>query len=237
MSGVDFANLFVLLKRGKKHAITGERYKSLKAARDDGAVTVNIGMFLNSLINFIVISAIIFGMVRTINKLKRGTAGSGPKQVRCSLCYMKIDPRASRCPFCASDLTDSLNMRLRHLSSSDDDLVRQDLSQRAADPASPSAASSSPTAAAGTGGGGGGGGRGSVRPLAASTSALTARRNMSAGSLLEPDSDSDSDSEALTLKSKYGGKNSSKIVKKRLTQDFRSMHDWSAWGSGPILPS
>jgi large-conductance mechanosensitive channel len=103
--GVDFQNLFVLLKRGKKNRITKGRYKSLQVAKEDGAVTVNVGVFLNSVINFVALSVIIFVMVRTLEKFKQ--QGKKHKQTRkcCPECFMKIDQRALRCPYCTSDVT------------------------------------------------------------------------------------------------------------------------------------
>jgi large conductance mechanosensitive channel len=115
LSGVDFANLFVLLKRGKKNSITKGAYKSLTQAKDDGAVTVNVGVvgiyfiiiidsfskFLNSVINFSVISVIIFVIIRTINQIKK----KEKKKIiakHCTHCFSKIDKRAKKCPVCTS---------------------------------------------------------------------------------------------------------------------------------------
>src|SRR5262249_157580 len=88
LSVVDLANIFVLLKRGKKHRITKSRYKSLTHAREDGAVTVNVGVFLNTVLNFVVISVIIFTFVRTINKIKRKKK---PKVALCKHCFSYVD--------------------------------------------------------------------------------------------------------------------------------------------------
>jgi large conductance mechanosensitive channel len=97
LSGVDFANLFVLLKKGKK----GGPYKSLSSAKDDGAVTINVGAFLNSFINFVVISVVIFTMVRIVNKVRKKKAKIKKK---CPFCYSKIDHRSVRCSFCTASL-------------------------------------------------------------------------------------------------------------------------------------
>ena len=101
LSGVDFANIFVLLKRGKKTTITKGVYKSLSQAKEDGAVTVNIGVFLNSVLNFVVISVIIFAFVRTINRVKRKEVAPTKK---CPFCYSKINPKATKCAWCGSDI-------------------------------------------------------------------------------------------------------------------------------------
>lgn len=109
LSGVDFANIFVLLKRGKKNMITRGVYKSLAQAKDDGAVTVNIGVFLNSVLNFVVISVIIFTFVRTINRVKTDSEKEHhcANKKRCPYCFSKIDRRATRCSLCTSDISSS----------------------------------------------------------------------------------------------------------------------------------
>lgn len=97
----DFANLYILLKRGKKNSVTKGRYKSLAAAKDDGAIAVGIGVFLNSILNFVVISVIIFGFVRSINRIKTNKSLA---TAQCKYCKCNIDPGATRCPHCTSKL-------------------------------------------------------------------------------------------------------------------------------------
>jgi len=104
LSGVDFANIFVLLKRGRKHRITRNKYKSLTHAKDDGAIVMGVGVFLNSILNFVVISVIIFIFVRSINRIKRKKE---PLLTSCPQCFSPIDKRALRCPFCTSTLDQS----------------------------------------------------------------------------------------------------------------------------------
>lgn len=99
LSGVDFANIFVLLKRGKKNRITKAKYKSLTHAKDDGAIAIGVGVFLNSVLNFVVISVIIFTFIRTVNQVKHNKE---PKQRKCNFCFQKIDLRATRCSYCTS---------------------------------------------------------------------------------------------------------------------------------------
>jgi large conductance mechanosensitive channel len=110
LRGVDFANIFWVLKRGKKIAITKAKYKSLTQAKEDGSVTINIGVFLNSLINFLVLSVIIFTLVRFINKLKRKKQKKSSKE--CKYCYSKVDIRAIRCPYCTGDLAECVPLSL-----------------------------------------------------------------------------------------------------------------------------
>lgn len=61
--GLDFSNIFI--------ALDGNSYPTLAAAQEAGAATINIGLFLNAVINFLVIAFVIFMLVRTINKMKR----------------------------------------------------------------------------------------------------------------------------------------------------------------------
>lgn len=63
MGGIDFSSLFITLSEGD--------YKSLKAAKDAGAATINYGVFLNSLINFLIVSFAVFMLVKQVNKLKK----------------------------------------------------------------------------------------------------------------------------------------------------------------------
>ena len=103
---VDFANLFVVLKEG---TVSGP-YTSLAAAQEAGAVTINYGLFLMTIISFIIITAVIFFfVVRPINKIharqKAAEAAPAPSTKDCPFCYTNIPIKASRCPNCTSELT------------------------------------------------------------------------------------------------------------------------------------
>ena len=103
---VDFANLFVVLKEG---TVSGP-YTSLAAAQEAGAVTINYGLFLMTIISFIIIAAVIFFfVVRPINKIharqKAAEAAPAPSTKDCPFCYTNIPIKASRCPNCTSELT------------------------------------------------------------------------------------------------------------------------------------
>ena len=65
--GVDFSNLYVVLKNGA----TAAPYASLKAAHDAGAVTLNLGIFVNALINFAIVGGAMFFVIQGINRLRR----------------------------------------------------------------------------------------------------------------------------------------------------------------------
>lgn len=75
IGGVDFSNLFVVLKAG---AHAPEPYASLAAAKAAGAVTLNLGVFLNTVINFLIIACAIFVVVKVINRLRRQEAPPPP---------------------------------------------------------------------------------------------------------------------------------------------------------------
>lgn len=68
LGGVDFANLFVVLKEGTKAA---GPYASVAAAKDAGAVTVNIGVFLNTIISFVIVAFAVFMVVKGVNRARR----------------------------------------------------------------------------------------------------------------------------------------------------------------------
>ena len=98
---VDFTNLFWVLYDGKMPG----PYVSLKAAQDAGAVTLNVGLFINVLISFIIVSFAVFMLVKGINKLRdvTGTAVAAGKK-DCPFCFSSISVKATRCPNCTSEL-------------------------------------------------------------------------------------------------------------------------------------
>lgn len=101
--GVDYSNLFLILKPGK----TPPPYETLKAAADAGAVTFNYGQFLSKTISFLIVSAAVFLLVRMVNRLAAGIAPASPAPpttMKCSFCRMDIPVDATRCGHCTSDL-------------------------------------------------------------------------------------------------------------------------------------
>jgi large conductance mechanosensitive channel len=102
---VDFANLFVVLHEG---TIAGP-YASLSAAQAAGAVSINYGVFINTIINFLIIAAVVFFLiVRPIARLqtpKKGAVPAAPTTKDCPYCFSKIGIQATRCPNCTSQLT------------------------------------------------------------------------------------------------------------------------------------
>jgi large conductance mechanosensitive channel len=104
---VDFSDMFILLKRGTDGAA---KYASLNAARNVGAITVNLGVFINAVISFLFTAFAVFLMVRLLNRFKRQEKDSdaAPTAKDCPRCLMTIPLKASRCPHCTSDLVVSI---------------------------------------------------------------------------------------------------------------------------------
>ncbi|HEY3067234.1 MAG TPA: large conductance mechanosensitive channel protein MscL [Methylomirabilota bacterium] len=94
VGGVDFTDLFV--------ALDGRSYPSLKAAKDAGAATINYGLFLNTIINFILVALALFFVVKAVNRLRRPAAATTKD---CAYCATAIPINATRCPHCTSALT------------------------------------------------------------------------------------------------------------------------------------
>ena len=103
MGNVDFANLYILLKEGSKAAAP---YAALADAKAAGAVTINYGLFINSVISFIIIAFCVFMLIRTMNRLKREEAAPAaePTTRDCPFCYSAIALKATRCPNCTSEV-------------------------------------------------------------------------------------------------------------------------------------
>jgi large conductance mechanosensitive channel len=97
--------MFAVLKEGK---VAGP-YASVAAAKATGAVTINFGVFVNTIISFILIAFAVFLLVRTINRLKRQEEAPTPIPTtkECAYCFSAIPIKATRCPNCTSDLKGS----------------------------------------------------------------------------------------------------------------------------------
>ncbi|HEV7238887.1 MAG TPA: large-conductance mechanosensitive channel protein MscL [Thermoanaerobaculia bacterium] len=92
LGGADFANHFVTLK--------GERFATLAEAQAAGAVTLNYGLFLNTLVTFIIVAIAIFMIVKRINAAKRTEAPAAPTTRACPECLSEIPLEAKRCRYC-----------------------------------------------------------------------------------------------------------------------------------------
>ncbi len=96
MGGLDFSNLFINL--------SGQQFASLKAAKDAGAATVNVGLFVNTVIDFIIVAFALFLVIRAMNKMKKPEAVAAPTTKDCPFCASAIPLKATRCPLCTSDV-------------------------------------------------------------------------------------------------------------------------------------
>lgn len=101
LGNVDFSNLFLLLKSGPKGP---PPYASLADAHAAGAVTLNYGVFINSVVTFLIVALAIFLVVRVANRLRPPEAAAAPNTRDCPFCRMAIPVGATRCPQCTSDL-------------------------------------------------------------------------------------------------------------------------------------
>jgi large conductance mechanosensitive channel len=102
LGNVDFTNLFLVLKEGA----TPGPYSSLAQAQAAGAVSINIGVFINTIINFIIVAFCIFFLVRAMNRLKKPEAApaAAPTTKECPFCFTEIPIKAVRCPNCTSQV-------------------------------------------------------------------------------------------------------------------------------------
>jgi len=99
---VDFSNLFFVLKEGAKAA---GPYATVAAAKAAGAVTLNVGIFINTIISFVIVAFAVFMLVRTMNRLRREEAAPAePTTKECTFCFSSIPIKATRCPHCTSEL-------------------------------------------------------------------------------------------------------------------------------------
>jgi large conductance mechanosensitive channel len=96
LGGVDFSGLYL--------NISGKPYASLKEAQDAGAATINYGVFLNTVIDFLIIAFVVFLLVKQVNRLVRAPAPAAPTTTECAFCLSTIPIKATRCAHCTSDL-------------------------------------------------------------------------------------------------------------------------------------
>lgn len=95
---VDFTNLFITL--------SGDSYATLADAKKAGAATLNYGVFLNTVINFLIVALAVFLLVKQVNRLKREAPAeaAAPEVKECRYCLSSIPLKATRCPHCTSEL-------------------------------------------------------------------------------------------------------------------------------------
>lgn len=102
LGGVDFSDMFIVLKEGTAAA----PYLSLEAAEKAGAVTLNIGVFINNVISFLIVAFAVFLLIKGMNSLqkKEEEAPEEPTEKDCPKCFTAIPIKAMRCPHCTSEI-------------------------------------------------------------------------------------------------------------------------------------
>lgn len=93
---VDFSSLFINL--------TGTPYDSLAKAKDAGAATINYGVFINNLIDFVIVAFVLFLIIRQFNALTRPKVAPAATTKDCPYCLSAVPLKATRCPHCTSEL-------------------------------------------------------------------------------------------------------------------------------------
>jgi len=100
LNHVDFSNLFL--------AMNGGSYATVAAAKAAGAATLNYGIFLNTVINFLIVAFAVFLLVKQVNRWRPAPAPAPPPSTReCPYCLSSVPMKATRCPACTSELRPS----------------------------------------------------------------------------------------------------------------------------------
>jgi large conductance mechanosensitive channel len=102
LGNVDFSNLFLVLRQGK----VARPYTSLAEARAAGAVSINYGAFINTVVSFVIVAFAVFLLVRGVNRLMRQPEAppDAPTTKECPYCVSTIPITATRCAYCTSEL-------------------------------------------------------------------------------------------------------------------------------------
>ena len=93
---MDFSSLFINLSE--------QSYPSIAAAKEAGAATLNYGIFINAVIDFLIVAFAVFILVKQVNKTKRQPPAAAPTTKDCPFCASAIPIPATRCPHCTSQL-------------------------------------------------------------------------------------------------------------------------------------
>jgi large conductance mechanosensitive channel len=100
LGNVDFSNLFLVLREGK----VASPYASLAAAKAAGAVTVNVGVFINTIISFLIVAFSVFVVIKNVDRFKKEPPPPDPTVKDCPFCLLAVPVKATRCPHCTSGL-------------------------------------------------------------------------------------------------------------------------------------
>lgn len=100
---VDFSNWFIVIKNGPDGAA---HFNTMAEAQAAGATTLNLGIFLNAVISFLIVAFCIFMLIKAINKLNKPAPApaAAPTTKKCPFCCSEIAIEATKCPHCTSDL-------------------------------------------------------------------------------------------------------------------------------------
>lgn len=96
--GVDFTNLFIVLGEGE--------FQTMLEAKEAGVATLNYGLFINALVAFLIVSWVLFIVIKAMNKLKAEEEAKEAEDKECPACKTRIHLRAKKCPNCTIDITE-----------------------------------------------------------------------------------------------------------------------------------
>ena len=97
LGSVDFSNLFINL--------SGQPYATLVEAQAAGAATINYGLFINTVLDFVIVAFVVFLFVRQVNRMRREEEAPPPEPTKaCPYCLSAVPLKATRCPHCTSEL-------------------------------------------------------------------------------------------------------------------------------------
>jgi large conductance mechanosensitive channel len=97
LGNINFTNLYINMSGGS--------YDSLQAAKDAGAATINYGVFLNSIIEFLIVALAVFLLIRQVNRfMTPPPAAPAVPSKECPYCLTAVPKKATRCPACTSEL-------------------------------------------------------------------------------------------------------------------------------------
>ena len=96
LGNVDFTNMFI--------SLTGQKFATLVAAQEAGVPTMNIGLFVNTIVDFLIVAVVIFLIVKQLKPKEKPAPEPVPTTKECLFCFTAIPIKATRCPHCTSQL-------------------------------------------------------------------------------------------------------------------------------------
>lgn len=97
---IDLSNWFI--------ALNGVKYDTLEQAKEANAATINYGLFLSGILDFVIMAFVVFLLIKWINKLKKPGNKKNSTTKQCPFCISDIDSKATKCPHCTADLKSHL---------------------------------------------------------------------------------------------------------------------------------